>query len=100
MHGGPDFPIVFGNDIIMTSFLVTWFSNLHILWNFEWTINLPSFNFIDRFKKHNDDVMMMSFQIVGISNPNFVKLYIYYHPSKFQIFWFSGSNFMGVSVRH
>ena len=36
-HGGPHFPfsIVFGNDIIMKSFLVTWFSNWHILWNFE-----------------------------------------------------------------
>ena len=29
------FSIVFGNDIIMTSFLVAWFSSLHILWNFE-----------------------------------------------------------------
>ena len=27
--------IVFVNDIIMTSFLVTWFSNLHITWNVE-----------------------------------------------------------------
>ena len=30
-RGGPHFPIVFGNDIIMTSFLVTRLSNLHIL---------------------------------------------------------------------
>ena len=64
----------FGNDIIMTSFLVTWFSNLHILWDFGWTISLPSFNsvrlslasFIDRFRKHNDDVIMTSFHIVEI----------------------------------
>ena len=28
--------------LVMTSFLVTWFSNSHILWDFEWTINLPS----------------------------------------------------------
>ena len=38
-RGGPHFPIAssiaFGNDIIMTSFLFTWFSNLQILWNFE-----------------------------------------------------------------
>ena len=35
--GGPHFPlfsIVFGNDIIMNSFLVTWLSNFRILWNF------------------------------------------------------------------
>ena len=43
----PLFSIVFGNDVIMTSFLVTWFSNFHILWNFEWTMNLPSFNSAD-----------------------------------------------------
>ena len=36
--------IVFGNDIIMTSFLVTWFSNLHNLYNSKWTISLQSFN--------------------------------------------------------
>ena len=41
---GLHFPIVFGNDIIMTSFLATWFSNLHILWNFKQTISLQSFN--------------------------------------------------------
>ena len=35
LRGGPHFSIVFGNDIIMTSFLVTWFSNLHVLWNLE-----------------------------------------------------------------
>ena len=32
-RGGPHFPIVSivsGNDIIMMSFLITWFSNLHI----------------------------------------------------------------------
>ena len=41
-RGGPHFPlfsIVFSNDIIMTSFLVTWFSNLHILWNFNASVN-------------------------------------------------------------
>ena len=29
------FSIIFGNDIIMTSFLDTWSSNLHMLWNFK-----------------------------------------------------------------
>ena len=31
---------------------------------------------------------------------NFVNLYIGYYPSKFQISWLFGSNFMEVSVRH
>ena len=31
----PLFSIVFANDFIMTSFIGTWFSNLHILSNFE-----------------------------------------------------------------
>ena len=41
------FSIVFGNDIIMTSFLVTWFSNLHILWNFSKAIKLQISNAVD-----------------------------------------------------
>ena len=39
--------LFFGNDIIMTSFLVTWFSNLHILWNLLKAISLQSFNSVD-----------------------------------------------------
>ena len=35
---------VFGNDNIMTSFLVTWYSNLHILWNLPKAISLQSFS--------------------------------------------------------
>ena len=58
----------------MMSFLVTWFSNLHILWNFEWTISLPSFNSVDCLwqvlktdsEKHNDDVIRTSFHVAGI----------------------------------
>ena len=38
------FSIVFDNYIIMTSFLVTRFSNLHILWNISKAINLQNFN--------------------------------------------------------
>ena len=56
--------------------------------------------FIDRFRKHNDDVIMTSFHAVGIKNLKFMKLFINYHLSKFQIFWLSGSNFMEVSVRY
>ena len=63
-----------GNDIIMTPFLVTWFSNLHILCNFEWTISLPSFNSVGCLwqvlrtdsEKHNDDVIVKSFHVVVI----------------------------------
>ena len=43
----PHFSIVFGKDIIMRSFLVTWFSNLHILWNLLKAISLQSFNAVD-----------------------------------------------------
>ena len=31
----------------MTSFLVTWFSNLHILWNLPKAIRLQSFNAVN-----------------------------------------------------
>ena len=41
------FSIVFRNDIIMTSFLVKWFSNLHILWNLPKAIILQSFSAVD-----------------------------------------------------
>ena len=44
----PLFYIVLGNDIIMTSVLVKWFQNLHILWNFEQTISLQRFNAVGR----------------------------------------------------
>ena len=32
-RGGPNFAIVFGNDVIMTSFVIVEFSNQHILQN-------------------------------------------------------------------
>ena len=41
--GRPHFSIVFGNDINMTSFLVSWASSLHILWNLLKDISLQSF---------------------------------------------------------
>ena len=40
----PHFSIVFGNYIILVSFLVTWFSNLHILWNLAKAISLQRFS--------------------------------------------------------
>ena len=41
------FFIVFDNDIIMTSFLVTWSSNLRIVWNLPKAISLQSFSSVD-----------------------------------------------------
>ena len=37
----------FSNDVIMTSFPATWFSDLHILWNLSKVISLQSFNTVD-----------------------------------------------------
>ena len=96
--GCPHFSIVFGNDIIMTSFLVTWFSNLHILWNLSRAINLQSFNavgWLDQvlqrdYIKHNEDFIMTSFHNFGIG----------YQPAKFQIPQLSKSNFTEVGIRH
>ena len=53
----------------MMSFLVTWFSNLHILRNLSKTISLQSFNavgssFIEGLQKRNDDVIITSFHIL------------------------------------
>ena len=87
----PIVPIVFGNDIIMTSFLVTRFLNLYILWNFKWTISLESFNaagcfdkFYRQIKKtqwwRHPDVISCCWHM-RISN--FVKLSIGYHSSNF-----------------
>ena len=53
-------------------------------------------SFIDKLRKHNDDVISCCWDL-KISN--FVKQNIGYHPSKFQISWLSGSNYMEVSVR-
>ena len=53
--------------------------------------------FIDKLRKHNDDVVISCCWDLKISN--FVKLDIGYHALKFQISWMSGSIFMEVSVR-
>ena len=57
----------------MTPFFVTGFSNLDILWNLGQDISLQSFNAVgclgqvlQRDWKHNDDVIVTSFHIVGI----------------------------------
>ena len=58
-------------------------------------------SFIDRFRKHNDDVIMTSFSCCwDLKISDVLKLYIDYHLSKFQISWLSGSNFLQVSVRY
>ena len=70
--GRPHFSIVFGNDIIITSFLVTWFSNLHILWNLPKAISLESFNAVDFvgqvLQSDYKNTKMTSFDIFGIQN--------------------------------
>ena len=45
--GRPQFSIVFGNGIIMTSFLVTLFLNLHILWTLLSAVSLKNFNAVN-----------------------------------------------------
>ena len=42
----PIFPIVFGNDVIMTSFIVVKLSNLHILLNITEAISPENFSFL------------------------------------------------------
>ena len=54
-------------------------------------------SFIDRFIKTQ---WWRHFMLLGFYNLSFLKLYIDYHLSKFQISWLSGSNFMEVSVRY
>ena len=57
-------------------------------------------SFIDKLRKHNYDVIMTSFHVLGdLKISHFVKQDIDYHAAKFQISWLSGSNFMKVSVR-
>ena len=94
------FSIVFGNDIIMTSFLVTWFSNLHILWNFPKAIRLQSFNAVDCL----DQVLQRDYKNISYlwdsKFPYFVKLVISYQPAKFQMPQLSDSNFKEVGIRH
>ena len=106
--GRPHFSIVFGNDIIMTSFLITWFSNLYILWNLVKAISLQSFSALDflgqvlqRNYKNNDDVIVTSFHEFGDWKFSYyVKLVTSYQPAKFQIPQLSESNFTEVFIRH
>ena len=87
----------------MTSFLVTWFSNFHILWNLPKAIRIQSFNAVDCLgqvlqrdykNNYNDDVIKMT--IFWETN----KLIIMYQPAKFQIPQLSESNFTEVGIRH
>ena len=85
----------------MTSFLATWFSNLHILWNLPKAISLQSFSSVDGlgqvlqrdYKKHNDDVIS---QFWDSKFEYFVRLVISYQPAKCQITQLSESNFIVV----
>ena len=62
----------------MTSFLVKWFPNLHILWNLAKAIRLSAYqpaklqccrltesSFTEGLQKHNDDVITTSFHDLG-----------------------------------
>ena len=67
------FSIVLGNDVIMMSFLshgskFAYFVELrrsYQLTKFQFC-RLSLASFIDKFRKHNDDVIMTSFYVVGI----------------------------------
>ena len=58
----------------MTSFLVTWFSNLHILWDLPKAISLQSFSAVDCLgqvlERDYESIMMIltSFYDFGIRN--------------------------------
>ena len=93
----------------MTSFLVTWFSNLQILWNLSKAISLQSFNAVDclgssfteGLQKHNGDVIMTSFHDFWDSKFSYsVKLVFSYQPAKFQIPQLSESNFIETFIGH
>ena len=63
------FLLSFGNDIIMTSFLVTWFSNLRNFVELTKGYQLAKFQrcrLSVKFYKNTDDVIMTSFHIFGI----------------------------------
>ena len=82
----------------MTSFLVTWFSNLHILWN------LPSFSFVDclgqvlqRDYKNTYDITS---QYLAFKIPHYVEFNRKYQPGKFHWPSLSGSNFMSAGEKH
>ena len=58
-------------------------------------------SFTEGSQKHNDDVMMTSFQIFWDSKfQYFVKLVISYQPAKFKISELFESNFKEVFIRH
>ena len=98
----------FGNDIIITLFLVIWSSNLYILWNLLKAISLQSFSSVDClgqvFQRDYKNKIMTSwwrhFIILGFKISIFVKLAISYQPAKFQIPQLFESNFTEVFIRH
>ena len=92
----------------MTSFLITWFSNLHFLWNLPKAIALQSFSAVECLgqvlQRDYKNTMMTSlwrhFMILDSKFPYFIKLVISYQPAKFQMPQLSASNFTEVFIRH
>ena len=97
--GRPHFSI-FYNDIVMTSFLVTWFSNLHILWNLPKVISLQSFSDVDCHGQVLQRDYDVTLHFWDSKFPYSVKLDISYQPAKFQIPQLSESNFTKVLKRN
>ena len=60
----------------------------------------PGSSFTEGFVKHNDDIIMTSFTLLGLKFAYVMKLNIGYQPVKFQISEQSGSNFTEVGIRH
>ena len=90
----------------MTSFLVMWFSNLHIMWNFNGLsackvsiLQVVFDKFYRQIKKKMTTSSWRHFMFFAFENLSFVKFIIAYQPCRFQISLLSGSNFMEVSVR-
>ena len=92
----------------MTSFLVTWSSDLHILWNLPKAISLQSFSSVDCLgqvlQRDHKNTMMTScwphFILLRFKFQYFVKLVISYQPAKFQTPQLFESNFTEVFIRH
>ena len=61
---------------------------------------LSGSSFTEGLQKHNDDVIMTSFQFWNSKFPCFVKLIINYQAAKFQVSQLSESNFTEVGIRH
>ena len=61
---------------------------------------LSGSGFTEGLQKHNDDVIMTSFFILGFEISIFAQLVMSYQPTKFQIPQLSESNFTEVFIGH